>query len=292
MEITGTVYRNLQQVLTKCYDISGLKELCGILGIPHESVIVKGETIEQAANRLIIYCNQRATGDSLIIFVIEDRPGHPAVIMLNKALHSTGFSALEKLPEVSDEGRQTLKSVSSSAPEGVVTICFSDIEGYSAFSQRMSEQAAHELVKRHNSIVRDCIRRHNGYEVKTLGDGFMIVFSLPADGVLCALNIQCEFALWNAAHPHEPIWVRIGLNTGKAISAGGDFEGDAVNAAARISAQANGGKVIVSSVVKLLCEHELAINFIDLGPRPLKGFVKEFHLFEIDWHRRNNGIAS
>jgi class 3 adenylate cyclase len=292
MEITGTIYRNLQRALTKCFDISGLEVLCGILGIPRETVIVQGETIEQAANRLIMYCNQRAMGDSLVIFVIEDRPSHPAVIELKQALLSAGYSTLKKLPEVSDEGRQTLRLVSSAAPEGVVTICFSDIEGYSAFSQRMSEQAAHELVKRHNSIVRDCIRRHNGYEVKTLGDGFMIAFSLPADGVLCALNIQCEFALWNASHPHEPIWVRIGLNTGKAISSRGDFEGDAVNAAARISAQANGGEVIVSVVVKLLCEHELAINFIDLGPRPLKGFVKGFHLFKIDWHRRNDGIVS
>jgi class 3 adenylate cyclase len=115
----------------------------------------------------------------------------------------------------------------------------------------------------------------------------MIAFSSPKDGVLCALKIECEFALWNASHPQETMLVRIGLNTGEVISAEGDYEGDPVNAAARITEKAKGGQIIVSDRVKLLCEDKLAINFIDLGLHTLRGFAKEFHLFEIDWHRRN-----
>jgi class 3 adenylate cyclase len=168
----------------------------------------------------------------------------------------------------------------------VVTICFTDIEGYTSLSHRMHEQEVDELVQEHNRIVRACIKKYNGYEVKTLGDGFMIAFASPCDGLLCALNTQCEIALWNAGNIHRRIWVRIGLHSGSVISAEGDYAGAAVNAAARISALAAGGQVYVSEALKILCDSQVAITFIGLGSRSLKGFQHGFNLYEVDWHAR------
>ena len=61
--------------------------------------------------------------------------------------------------------------------DGTVTIMFSDIAGYTAMNDRLGDLAAHDLLTRHNRIVRDLLATHRGYEVKSQGDGFMVAFS-------------------------------------------------------------------------------------------------------------------
>jgi class 3 adenylate cyclase len=64
-----------------------------------------------------------------------------------------------------------------------------------------------------------------------------------------------------AAHPEEPIRVRIGLHTGEAIREADKFFGKTVILAARIAAQAQGGEILVSSLVKELTHSSGDIQF-------------------------------
>lgn len=61
----------------------------------------------------------------------------------------------------------------------------------------------------------------------------------------------------------------------------GDLFGEAVNAAARISALARGGEILVSSVVKDLVGTLREVIFTDRGLHPLQGFPEEWHLYEV-----------
>src|SRR5204863_10061089 len=80
------------------------------------------------------------------------------------------------------------------APDGTVTILFSDIEGFTALTERMGDLRAQEVLRRHNDLVRDQIEACAGYEVKSQGDGFMVAFAGARKAVRCAIGIQQALA--------------------------------------------------------------------------------------------------
>ena len=159
---------------------------------------------------------------------------------------------------VGDE-RPTLRPVA--APDGTVTMLFSDIESSTEVNERLGDVRWLELLRAHHAIVREEVHRHGGYEVKAQGDGFMIAFASARRAVQCARAIHHAIDDQLGTHPDGPIRVRIGLHTGEAIREEADFYGKNVVLAARITDQARGGEILASSVVKDLTESAGDVRF-------------------------------
>ena len=138
-------------------------------------------------------------------------------------------------------------------PEGTVTIMFSDIEGFTSLTEQLGDRRAMDILREHNTMIRQRIGRCGGHEIKAQGDGFMIAFS-RSRALECAVGIQDDFEARNLSKPDMPIRVRLGLHSGEAVQDGNDFLGGAVILAARIAQQAAGGEILVSSVLKDLCD--------------------------------------
>ena len=170
------------------------------------------------------------------------------------------------------------------APDGTVTILFSDIEGSTVITERLGDQRWLELLRSHNATVRECLQAHNGYEVKTEGDGFMLAFSSARRALQCAVAIQRAFAQHNET-ADEPIRVRIGLHTGEAVKEAEDFYGKHVILASRIAAQAQGGEILVSSLLKELTESAGDIAFGEEHEVELKGLKGKQRVFEVVWEQ-------
>ena len=151
----------------------------------------------------------------------------------------------------------------AAAPDGTVTMLFSDVEGSTAINERLGDVRWLELLRVHHALVREEVHRHGGYEVKSQGDGFMIAFASARRAVECARAIQRAVESQLGDHPDGPIRLRIGLHTGEAIREEADFYGKNVALAARIADQARGGEVLASSVVKQLTESGGDIRFED-----------------------------
>jgi len=130
-------------------------------------------------------------------------------------------------------------------------------------------------------MVREALKAHGGSEVKTMGDGFMASFSSATKALACAIAVQRAFAKHNES-AEEPIKVRIGLNAGEPIAEDEDLFGTAVNRAARITATAKGGEILVANVVRELTEGK-QFMFTDLGETQLRGFDDPVRLFEVRW---------
>ncbi len=168
-------------------------------------------------------------------------------------------------------------------PGDLVTIVFVDLEGWTAFASRREEEDVRDLILAYHALVREQVARHGGFEVKQMGDGFMLAFSNPARAVQCAADIQRAMRLRDGEHTAPSIRVCAGLNSGDAIREGDDFFGHTVNVASRIVDRAAGGQVLVSEATRVLAGQVEGVHFVDSGRRRLRGLRRRHRLFEVVW---------
>jgi class 3 adenylate cyclase len=169
----------------------------------------------------------------------------------------------------------------ATAPDGTVTILFTDIENSTGLNERLGDRRWLEVLRAHNSIVRHCIGEHGGYEVKSQGDGFMIAYPSARRGLECAIDMQR-----NLTQVDQPLPVRIGLHTGEAIREGDDFYGRSVTLAARLGDQAQGGEILTSSIVRDLVGSSADVRFEDAGELQLKGLRGRQRAYRVIWEER------
>ncbi len=129
-------------------------------------------------------------------------------------------------------------------PAGDVTLMFTDIEG-STERWDMYREKFRPALEVHNALMRRAIARHAGYEVKTIGDSFMVAFDDPVSAADCALDMQRMIE----AESFEMVGklrVRIGIHTGSLVPYGADYFGPSVNHTSRIEGAGHGGQVLLS----------------------------------------------
>lgn len=193
-----------------------------------------------------------------------------------------GFDLAAVLDSVSDDVRRQRPSMKEvAAPNGTVTILFTDIEGSTRLTERLGDNAWMDLLHRHNAVVRDQAAAYAGYEVKSQGDGFMLAFGSAGNALQCAAGIQRALADLHA--DEGSLRVRIGLHTGEAIRREDDFFGKTVVLAARIAAAARGSEVLVSSLVRDLVESSGAFRFEGPTQVELKGLAGVHSLYSLAW---------
>ena len=169
------------------------------------------------------------------------------------------------------------------APDGTVTILFSDVVGYTEMTEQLGDIRAHERLLAHNEILRAQLAAHGGYEVKSQGDGFMVAFAGASRALRCSIAIQRAFADYCRKRPDEPIQVHIGLNTGEVLKDGGDFLGRTVILASRIAGEARSGEILVSSVVKALADGSGEFAFDVPREVSLKGVSQPQTVYPVVW---------
>ncbi len=171
------------------------------------------------------------------------------------------------------------------APDGTVAILFSDIEDSTVLTERLGDERWLQLLREHNAIFREQVSRHDGYEVKSQGDGFMLAFPDPCEALECAIDVQRAFAEREADESSEPLRVRMGLHTGEVISEEGDYFGKNVILAARIAAQAMGGEILVSEELRQAVSSGDGdgLRFDDGRELELKGLAGSHRVYRAEW---------
>ncbi|RPI02792.1 MAG: HAMP domain-containing protein [Ignavibacteriae bacterium] len=137
-----------------------------------------------------------------------------------------------------------------------VTVLFSDIRGFTAFSEKVEPEVVIELLNRYLSRQASLVISHNGIIDKYVGDELIAIFESPDmvdDAVLCAIEIQRAINELNTRNT-EDIRVGIGINTGMAIvgNVGGEERmdhtvlGNNMNLGSRLCSIAGSGQIILS----------------------------------------------
>ncbi len=125
-----------------------------------------------------------------------------------------------------------------------VTLLFTDLVGFSAWSLSAGDEATLKLLRRVSQVVEPPLLEAGGQIVKRLGDGIMAVFSEPVTAVRAAIAAR-EAVKAVEVDGYTPR-MRVGIHTGRPQRIGSDWLGIDVNIAARVMERATRGELIAS----------------------------------------------
>lgn len=146
---------------------------------------------------------------------------------------------------------------------------FADLVGYTARSTRATTIELAGVIDDFERGVADAVEARGGRIVKLIGDEAMFVVETPAAACALALDLVARFG----------DDLRVGMASGSVASIRGDYYGEVVNLASRLTATAEPGTVVVSEPLSRAVAP--AVELEPIGPLALKGFpdpVPAFHL--------------
>ena len=239
MERTISTVQEIASLLAK-YDVEGVARMLAARGseLPEEMY----ETLQTMEENLRKY-----------------KPYLPAAL----------FEEMEMEEDGDRDQRSVLQRLCVEAPgltSETATLAFTDIRSSTSIWEHAPDGMRAGL-KIHNTVMREVMGMFGGYEVKTIGDAFMIAFTSTQDGVNFGLSVHelLRGASWPASLLEDvsicaeqgPLWggltVRIGVNSGpvtveeNALTGRTDYFGHTVNVAARLESACKPGAVAIPS---------------------------------------------
>jgi len=144
---------------------------------------------------------------------------------------------------------------------------FADMVSYTALSRTMSERTLAQMVQRFEQICAEIIAVGGGHLVKTVGDEVLFNAETPEAGADIALALS-------QALSEDPVLpsARVSVVWGRVLSRLGDIYGPTVNLAARLTALADPGTVLVDQLTANVLADDERYILIPQPPQSVRGF--------------------
>lgn len=159
---------------------------------------------------------------------------------------------------------------------GITAILFVDIADSTALTEHLGDAAFRAKARALEAGLRAAVRDNGGavVDATTLGDGILGTFPAASQGIAAAL------ACGEAGDQHG-LPLHLGLHAGDVIRESDNVFGGAVNIAARISAMAAPGELLVSDIVRGLARTSAGVAFEDRGEQVFKGVVEPVRVYAV-----------
>lgn len=181
-----------------------------------------------------------------------------------------------------------------------LTIFFSDLVGFTEIAEELEPEDLSRVLNEYFSEMTAIAERHGGTVDELSGDAILVFFGAPVatddrDHALRAVRMAADMqaatvqlnAKWRAVGIAESLQARMGINTGLVTI--GNFGsptrmkyaalGKHVNIAARLQAQCEPGKVLLSQTTWLLVQHHVRCE--PRGELSLKGVHRPVAAYEL-----------
>ena len=165
---------------------------------------------------------------------------------------------------------------------------FADIAGFTALTEAHGDEEAAKLVDDFCDAVNAELPAFSGSQVKAIGDALMLRIPDPGMAVLLGLRIAHDLLQGHGAPA-----VRVGMHHGPAIERAGDYIGSAVNIAARVSAAATGGEVLLTAQTAAVASHVEGVLYESRGRQTLRNLREPVELVAAvrQGHASERGLA-
>ena len=150
-------------------------------------------------------------------------------------------------------------------PDRPPAIAVVDLSGYTSLTVEQGDVAAAAAAEQLRDLTERAIAGHEGRLVKSLGDGVLLRFPEAAGAIRATLELVARIAATDLPPAHA------GVAAGRVVLRDGDVFGATVNLAARLSARAQSGEVLVEEGVVVALPRGTA-RFEPVGRVDLKGF--------------------
>ncbi|MET1153928.1 adenylate/guanylate cyclase domain-containing protein [Arthrobacter sp.] len=144
---------------------------------------------------------------------------------------------------------------------------FADLVSYTSLSRQMNEKTLAQLVQRFENRCAEIISVGGGRLVKTIGDEVLFIASSPQAGA------EISLALAKAIGDDDLLpSARVAMVWGRILSRLGDIYGPTVNLAARLTALAEPGTVLVDATTAATLAGDERFVLIPQKVRTVRGF--------------------
>jgi class 3 adenylate cyclase len=148
---------------------------------------------------------------------------------------------------------------------GLHTFLFADLVGFTSLAELHGDDVAADVAVRFGGEAARLAAEHGARVIKALGDAVMVRSDSAADALAFGMRLHDELA----EIPGMPA-VHAGAHTGRAVERDGDWFGAAVNLAARVSAAARGGELLVTEATVAAAGAVDGVELECLGPQTFK----------------------
>jgi adenylate cyclase len=209
------------------------------------------------------------------------------IIGLRERFHLQKFVSKQTVDYVQ---RASEMGVKLGGERKVATVFFSDVRGFTAFSEKVEPEKVVAMLNSILSRQAAIVKKYGGDIDKYVGDELVAVFQgeqMVKRAVQCSIDIQQMMAMIPEL-TGDDIAIGIGINTGEMVmGAMGSEErmdftviGDAVNLGARLCSAAGRGQVIVSEYSAAYLANDPVIQLKKLEPIKVKGKEAFIQIFE------------
>jgi DNA-binding NarL/FixJ family response regulator/class 3 adenylate cyclase len=158
-----------------------------------------------------------------------------------------------------------------------VTILFTDLVGSAMLFDRHGDEAADAIRREHFALLRRAVEEHGGREIKSMGDGLMVVFASAVAAVRCAMQMQ------RATAEEGRLELRTGLDAGEPLPEGDDLYGTPVIVARRLCDAAGPGEILATDVVCRVAGPRVAELIQPAGAMRLGGIADRVAVSHVRW---------
>ena len=154
------------------------------------------------------------------------------------------------------------------------TFLFADLAGYSALTEAHGDEHAADVAAEFVRGVRVLLDQHSAEHVKAIGDAVLVRVADPRPGLELARRIICDLGA-----RHRGLGIRVGIHTGTAVERDGDWFGSAVNVAARVSALAEPGEVLLTAATLTAAGPQASVR--SRGVQQLRNIAEPVEIFAL-----------